>query len=77
MIEHIQYQKGLALWKLKRYEKAQQSQTEFLKKFPHSAYRNDVVMMLKDGINSLINQYNHAHNTIKTTFNQDHKKFHK
>lgn|GEM_PF-2173057 len=75
MIEHIQYQKGLALWKLKRYEQAQQSQTEFLKKFPNSAYRRDVVTMLRDGINYSINQYSKSgdHISVANLFIQGWK----
>jgi tetratricopeptide (TPR) repeat protein len=57
MIEHIQYQKGLALWKLKRYEQAREAQIDFLKKFPNTAYRKEVIVMLKDGTAILINQY--------------------
>lgn len=58
MIEHIQYQKGLTLWKLKRYEQARQAQTDFLKKFPNTTYRQDVLLMLRDSIVVLIKQYN-------------------
>ncbi len=58
MIEHIQYQKGLTLWKLKRYEQARQAQTDFLKKFPNTTYRKDAIAILKDSTAVLINQYN-------------------
>jgi TolA-binding protein len=58
MIEHIQYQKGLVLWKLKRYEQAREAQADFLKKFPNTVYRKEVIAMLKDSISVLINQYN-------------------
>jgi TolA-binding protein len=57
MIEHIQYQKGLVLWKLKRYEQAREAQADFLKKFPNTAYRKEVIVMLKDSTATLINQY--------------------
>lgn len=57
MIEHIQYQKGLVLWKLKRYEQAREAQADFLKKFPNTAYRKEVIVMLKDSTAVLINQY--------------------
>ncbi|MCL5807261.1 MAG: tetratricopeptide repeat protein [Deltaproteobacteria bacterium] len=57
MIEHIQYQKGLALWKLKHYEQARQTQADFLKKFPNTAYHKDVIRMLKDSTAVLINKY--------------------
>jgi tetratricopeptide (TPR) repeat protein len=58
MIEHIQYQKGLALWKLKRYEQALKAHTDFLKKYPDTAYRKDVIVMVKDSTAILINKYN-------------------
>ena len=64
MIEHIQYQKGLALWKLKRYEQARQAQTDFLKKFPDTAYRKDVTVMLKDSTAVLINKYSHLEDHV-------------
>jgi tetratricopeptide (TPR) repeat protein len=57
MIEHIQYQKGLALWKLKRYEQSRETQTDFLNKFPKTAYRKEVMTMLKDSTGVLIDQY--------------------
>ena len=57
MIEHIQYQKGLALWKLKRYEQARETQIDFLKKFSKTAYRKEVMTILKDSTVVLINQY--------------------
>ena len=58
MIEHIQYQKCLVLWKFKRYEQAREAQRDFLKKFPNTAYHKEVIMMLKDSTSVLINQYN-------------------
>jgi TolA-binding protein len=58
MIEHIQYQKGLVLWKLKRYGEARVVQTDFLYRYPNTAYRKDIILMLKDGTAVLINQYN-------------------
>jgi TolA-binding protein len=54
MIEHIQYQKGLALWKLKHYERARETQIDFLKKFPKTAYHKEVMNMLKDSTVVLI-----------------------
>ena len=57
MIEHIQYQKGLALWKLKRYEQGRETQIDFLKKFPKTAYRKEIMTMLKDSTVVLIDQY--------------------
>ena len=57
MIEHIQYQKGLVLWKLKQYEQAREAQAGFLNKFPNTAYRKEVIAMLKDSTAVLINQY--------------------
>jgi tetratricopeptide (TPR) repeat protein len=58
MVEHIQYQRGLALWKLKRYEQAREVQSVFLKKFPNTTYRKEVITMLKDSTVVLIDHYN-------------------
>lgn len=57
MIEHIHYQKGLALWKLKRYEPAREAYADFLIKFPNTAYRKEIILMLKDSTAILINQH--------------------
>ena len=57
MIEHIHYQKCLVLWKLKRYEQARESQEDFLRQFPSTPYRKEVIVMLKDTTAVLINQY--------------------
>ncbi len=57
MIEHIQYYKGLALWKLKHYERAWEAQSAFLKNFPSTVYRKEVQMMLKDVSANLINHH--------------------
>jgi TolA-binding protein len=58
IIEHIQYQKGLALWKFKHYDQAQETLLNFLKKFPKTTHRREVIAMLKDSTAVLINQYN-------------------
>jgi TolA-binding protein len=57
MIEHIQYYKGLALWKLKRYERALEVQADFLKNFPSTVYRKEVQTMLKDTSANLIKHH--------------------
>jgi len=57
MMEHIQYQKGLFLWKTGRYKESCDVHTAFLKTFPKTVHRKEVVGMLKSGIVTLINQY--------------------
>lgn len=60
IIEHIHYQKGRALWKSKRYEQARDTLAGFLKQFPNTAYRKEIIGMLKDSTVILIDKYNHS-----------------
>ena len=57
MMEHIQYQKGLFLWKTGRYREACDVHTALIKAFPKTARRKEIVGMLKAGTVTLVNQY--------------------
>jgi TolA-binding protein len=60
MMEHIQYQKGLFLQKTGRYREACDVYTAFLKAFPKTSRRKEIVGMLKADTIALINQYHQA-----------------
>jgi len=60
MTEHIQYQKGRFLWKTGRYKESWDVYTTFLKESPNSAYRKDIMVILKAGTVALIDQYNRS-----------------
>lgn len=60
IIEHVHQQRGRALWKSKRYEEARRALTAFLKKFPQTAYREEVIGIIRDCTAVLIDQYNQS-----------------
>jgi len=60
IIEHIHRQRGHALWKSKRYEEARQALTILLRKFPQTAYREEILVTISDCTAALIAQYNQS-----------------
>ena len=57
MIEHVHYQKGRVLWKNGRHKESYEVQSRFVKEFPDSPDRGDVLAMLKTSTVTLIDQY--------------------
>lgn len=64
MIEHVHYQKGRVLWKNGRHNESYEVQSRFVKEFPDSPYRRDVLTMLKTSTVTLIDQYQQSNDHL-------------
>jgi TolA-binding protein len=75
IIEHIHYQRGLALWKTKRYEEARDALMVLLKKFPQTAYREEGIGIIGTCTALLIDKYYQSgdHIAVVDLFLQDWK----
>jgi tetratricopeptide (TPR) repeat protein len=76
IIEYIHHQRGLALWKSKRYEEARHALTVLLKKFSQTVYRDAATEIISDCTAVLIDQYIQSgdHLAVADLFQQGWKK---